>query len=170
MPRRKRTTPGLLTVVGPQLRIINGDVKSLRGIRRPGRPKKYETLFPITPSTPDYPTYDDLQEWEGFHAVRSRKIKQAKTAANKSMQARFDELASEVVVYDYSSGVWQSAPGKVGRIEKSVPGSFCSCYDRGEDSMPCLIHGTKLDDCACAGIDGLTGYRWCRGHRGVGNG
>lgn len=180
MPRKKRTTEGMVTVINKELRIVNGDVESLKKLRKPGRPKK--TKVEPVGSVPDYPTYDDLQEFDGFHAVRSRKAKLAKTAANQSLQKKFEELASEVKdVSDFPAigqttrreawfdGKWGYFEfDKVGRIEKSVPGSFCSCVDNTEeeDSIACLVHGTKFDDCYCAGIDGLTGYRWCRGHRG----
>lgn len=184
MARKPRTTPGLVTNVSPTLRIVNGDIDSLKKMRGRGRPKSYETLFPVVPGVPEYPQFQDLPDdgekgvnGNGFYVIRSNASKQERKKQNKSLQQRFDELASEVVKTERWDSVTKTVISPWGtefstaRIEKSVPGSFCTCKinKRQDYDSPCLIHGVKLDGCGCGGIEGTWGYRVCAGHRSNGH-
>lgn len=173
-----RVIPGLVTLVGEQLRIINGNVESLKRPGKPGRPKKLENLIPVKlVSIPEFPDENELRESgirDGFRLIRHRDRKEEITRKNRSLQAKFDDLCSEVRILDPFS--WEHAEvearfnsGKVSRIERSVPSSFCSCDQSEEDEIPCLVHGLKRDDCDCGGINGITGYRMCYGHRQTGH-
>ena len=179
MVRRKRTVPGLITNIGKTLRIKNGDIESLRRLRKPGRPRKLENILnnDNLPSTPIFPGKDDLRDShvrDGFRLVRHRTRRDQITENNQSLQVKFDSLCSEVKMVDEFS--WEYAEiedrmknGK-SRKDNPVPASFCSCANEiKNEGMPCLIHGLKQDDCACGGINGITGYRTCEGHRATGH-
>lgn len=157
MRKNKHAVPGVNTMVGERLRIVNGTVESLHKFpKKAGRKKAVEYIAP----TPDYPTATDLKSLTyrvraGFHPIRTRKDWESKAAKSRSLQAQFDELCSEPQIVDHFDSNTYS------RIEWPVPRGFCSC----KHQSPCMVHGTKLDDCDCGGIDGITGYRVCGGHR-----
>lgn len=176
--KSKRIIPGLITLVGTNLRIVNGNVDSLKKMRKPGRPKKLENLT-MKRWIPVFPGRDELRESsvrDGFHLVRHRSRRDLITKNNRSLQAKFDSLCSEVKIVDPYS--WEHAAitarltsGKISRIERSVPHSFCSCAKTTDEDeqVSCLAHGLKRPDCACGGINGITGYRMCAGHRTTGH-
>jgi len=183
-----RVIPGLVTQVNENLRIVNGNIESIRR-RRPGRPKRSGLQLTIV-SESNLPGAMDLSDSSvrnGFHIVRQWSRRQRITKRNRSLQAKFDELCSDIKVLDPFS--WEHAEafdrmnsGKISRIEKSVPYSFCSCSDNHgwetwdnvnseaiEEDMSCLVHGLKRTNCDCGGISGITGYRTCAGHRETGH-
>lgn len=176
--KAKRIIPGLVTVIG-RCRIVNGNVESLRKMRKPGRPKKLENINMKMKWTPVFPGRDDLRDSsvrDGFHLVRHRIRRDMITKQNHSLQVKFDSLCSDVKIVDPYS--WEHAEieerlnsGKISRIERSVPRSFCSCATTTdeEEQVSCLAHGLKRQDCSCGGINGITGYRMCAGHRVTGH-
>lgn len=179
---KKRTVPGMVTMVGMNLRIINGNIDSLRKLRKPGRPRKFASLLEleevVVVEGSAFPDKTELRESgmrDGFRLVRHRKRWIHIAERNRTLQARFDELCSEVRILDpfsweYSEVQERLNSGKVSKIEKSIPGSFCSCSaNTADEEMSCTVHGFKRDDCSCAGVNGITGYRMCGGHRATGH-
>ena len=172
----RHAVQGVTTQVGERLRIVNGTVDSLKKFpKKAGRKKKVD----YTPSTPEYPAAVDLKSMSyrlraGFHPIRTRKDWETKAEAGRELQAEFEEKCTEPVVTKvpveelasiFGSDNWfqeHHDPATYSRIEWPVPKTFCSCKHKS----PCLVHGTKLDDCACGGINGITGYRSCGGHKG----
>lgn len=169
--KNKHAIPGEVTELG-RLRIVNGTVESLHKFpKKAGRKKKVDYVPPV----PDYPTATDLKSLTyrvraGFHPIRTRKDWETKAEKNRELQAEFEENCSEPVIniFDPDSHWFQEHwdPATVSRIEWPVPRTFCSCKHKS----PCLVHGTKLDGCSCGGINGITGYRSCGGHRGRNSG
>ena len=97
MPRKPRTTSGVVTQVSPRLRIRNGDVDSLRRLRSVGRPKKTENI--VTVCRPEFAgkiELADLSVRNGFQYVRSAKRETRITELSVRLQAKFDRLCSEV--------------------------------------------------------------------------
>lgn len=168
--KKNRTTPGMVTLVGDRLRIVNGDVDSLKKMRRRGRPTETRNIVKAS-YEPCFPGSKELREAgtrNGYYPIRTQDSKEGITKRNQDLQARFDDSCSDVVSLKSSPETegWFSG---LNRTEKSVPRSFCSCIKGPEeDQMSCLIHGLKRDDCDCGGIDGITGYRLCGGHRKTG--
>lgn len=153
----RHAKPGTTTMVGTRLRIVNGTVESLKRFpKKAGRKKIIRDVVPV----PDYPNAVDLKSLTyrvraGFHPIRTRKDWEHKAENSRNLQKKFDALCSKPRFVDHFDNATYS------RIERSVPGSFCSC----KHDSPCLVHGAKLEGCDCGGIDGITGYRVCAGHR-----
>lgn len=139
---KSRLKPGVTTYIGQQLRVINGDIESLRKLRKPGRPKKTKNM--VQPDyVPTFPQKEDLRDSavrNGFRLVRHQARKLQIAEENRLLQARFDSLCSPVKI-KRSTTVDLERFDSVSRIEEAVPETFCSCEEEVEDNeMPCLIH------------------------------
>lgn len=141
---KNRVIPGMITYINSQLRIINGNLESLRKLRKPGRPKKTENM--VQPDyVPIFPQKEDLRDSavrNGFRLVRHQARKLQIAEENRALQARFDALCSPVTILR-STTENTLRFDSVSRIEEAVPETFCSCDpERLElEEMPCLIHG-----------------------------
>lgn len=107
MPRKPRTTPGMVTVVAPRLRIVNGDVDSLRKLRKVGRPSKTNNhpsgAMPLARKS----ELADMNVRDGFGYVRSLARESRITEMRIQAEARYAELADkhEAMKAKYASAV-----------------------------------------------------------------
>lgn len=138
MPRKPRTTPGMVTVISNRCRIVNGNVDSLRRMKPVGRPPKNGPP-PVASSMPLARKNElaDMNVRDGFQYVRSFARESQITEKRIVQEARYKELSEKheaakarfAAVSASHAQVVDSHTQTIKRIQASKPRSLVEHFD-----------------------------------------